>query len=230
MADSPIDNFRGLPLTPTSAQEHVKDFFATHTGVFVRKQIIEHVIKRHAEMGGVGGEGDIASTVKRSLQMLQDEGFLHQPMRSRWQRTDQLDNRNTVEKVEDGDSPTPVLESQSGLYAYFFSSEKELALLKGENCWLMKVGYSNSDVDRRVADQVTGMHRQPETLLLREIEEGAEWEKFLHLALTMAGRRNEESPGKEWFVTNPAELENLLEGLEAMVSSLSVVETNSNTR
>ena len=104
-----------------------------------------------------------------------------------------------------------------GVYGYYYPREHELATLKGEETWLIKVGQSKN-IDNRVLQQVTAMHQKPTYFTIKETDQPQAWESLIHLILVLKGRYSDDSPGKEWYSTNIEELEQIVRSIDALVS------------
>jgi hypothetical protein len=103
-------------------------------------------------------------------------------------------------------------EGDQELYAYTFPSLKELAGLKIEPWYPVKVGYSQNSSDGaygRIRSQIlekAAYPEKPEVLCVWRTWDGRSLEKQVHQRLRSIGRKVLESLGREWFTTSTAEL------------------------
>lgn len=103
-------------------------------------------------------------------------------------------------------------EGDQDLYAYTFPSLKELAGLKGEPLFPVKVGYSRNSSDGaygRIRSQIiekAAYPEKPEVLCIWRTWDGRNLEKQVHQRLRSIGRKVLESLGREWFTTSSSEL------------------------
>jgi Meiotically up-regulated gene 113 len=64
----------------------------------------------------------------------------------------------------------------------------------------------------------------PIIALIFETDDSHNLERLIHASLAYAGRHQKGSPGAEWFLTNPTEVENLYASLEGMRKPLRLIE------
>ena len=103
------------------------------------------------------------------------------------------------------------------LYAFTFPSLRELASLKGEEQYPVKIGYSkesNAGAIGRVRQQIIEAAAYPERPVLLHVHrtwDGRNLEKQVHRKLRELARKVEHSLGTEWFLTSKSELLVILE-------------------
>jgi hypothetical protein len=73
----------------------------------------------------------------------------------------------------------------------------------------IKLGRGNNPL-ARIRSQVTAMPEQPVVLGTHQHDDPANLERALHSILSLRGRRKEDAPGTEWFLTTPLEIEALI--------------------
>lgn len=98
--------------------------------------------------------------------------------------------------VEDGAAPS--------VYWYTFPAYR-----KASGPYPIKIG-RGANPETRIAQQVTAMPEQPDILGTFPHEDVHNLERALHAVLTLRGKRKKDSPGAEWFVTTPKEIEDLI--------------------
>ena len=98
------------------------------------------------------------------------------------------------------------------LYAFSFPSLIELARLKGNEHYPVKVGFSKNASDgafgriRLEINEKAGFPEKPNVLLVFRTWDGRQLETEVHKRLRLLGRKSPDSLGREWFVTSTAEL------------------------
>lgn len=103
------------------------------------------------------------------------------------------------------------------LYAFTFPSLRELARLKGELQYPVKIGYSkkcDAGAIERVRQQITEAAAYPEKPVLLHVQrtwDGRDLEKQVQRMLRELERKVVHSLGKEWFLTAKPELLEILE-------------------
>ena len=105
------------------------------------------------------------------------------------------------------------------VYAFTYPSLVEIATLKGEAVYPVKIGYSKSGYGgaveriRSLITEKAGFPEKPAVLLVFKTWDGRKIEAQVHRKLRAMGRKAE-SLGREWFRTSTAELRDLLAGCE----------------
>jgi hypothetical protein len=103
-------------------------------------------------------------------------------------------------------------EGDQELYAFTFSSLRELAILKGQDQYPVKIGFSKeSDAGAlgRIRGQITEAAAYPERPILLHVQrtwDGRDLERQVHRNLRELGRKAVHSLGTEWFLTSKPEL------------------------
>ena len=105
------------------------------------------------------------------------------------------------------------------VYAFTYPSLVEIATLKGEAVYPVKIGYSKSGYGgaveriRSLITEKVGFPEKPAVLLVFKTWDGRKIETQVHRKLRAMGRKAE-SLGREWFRTSTAELRDLIAGCE----------------
>jgi hypothetical protein len=105
------------------------------------------------------------------------------------------------------------------IYAFTYPSLVEIATLKGETVYPVKIGYSKSGyggAGERIRSLITekaGFPEKPVVLLIFKTWDGRKIEAQVHRKLRAMGRKAE-SLGREWFRTSTAELRDFIAGCE----------------
>jgi hypothetical protein len=98
------------------------------------------------------------------------------------------------------------------LYAFTFPSLIELATVKGDEHYPVKVGFSKNSSDGafgRIRSQIlekAGFPEKPKVLLVFRTWDGRQLETQVHKRLRSLGRKAPDSLGREWFMTSTGEL------------------------
>ena len=105
-----------------------------------------------------------------------------------------------------------IIGSGSGsVYVYYYPTYKAFAELKGESVYRCKVGISRTEALGRVRSQVTAAPEVPVVGLVILTDTPKATEKVIHSMLEMRGKRMTDTPGQEWYATNPSEVEKIFE-------------------
>lgn len=192
----------GFTLTPASFAQVA--LFLLKDKRIKREEVIRLVVEHHLSNGGIEGSADIVSIAKKAKRKLLESGDLVASARyGLWDFcVSGIDAvyHAPLEKVKN-----------NFVYAYYFPSYKELAALKGEASWPVKIGLSTTSVDQRIAMQVgTAMPERPVMLFEVECDDCAKLEKAIHAVLDFKGFKMPDSMGNEWFSINPDDLMSLM--------------------
>jgi hypothetical protein len=115
-------------------------------------------------------------------------------------------------------------EGDEELYAFTFRSLQELADLKNETMYPVKVGWTQNKDDgalgriRGFAFEKATFPERPSILLIHSTWNGRAIETAIHKRLRDQGRRILTAPGVEWFLTNAAEIVAICNECKDMVS------------
>ena len=93
------------------------------------------------------------------------------------------------------------------VYAYSYESLRELARIRHEDCFPIKIGWSGNGITpslTRISQQVfgPGIPERPLVLAVHRTRNGRALEKFLHQHLKAHGAHKKDAIGSEWFMTS----------------------------
>lgn len=96
------------------------------------------------------------------------------------------------------------------MYVWWHPETEELALLKKEKIWAMKIGmHTSRSADKRIDEYKTSIPYRPTIGLLIYCKKARILERTVHNNLTNRKRKIGEV-GNEWFITNVSEIEAIL--------------------
>jgi hypothetical protein len=91
---------------------------------------------------------------------------------------------------------------------YYLPVYRQKAVLENKNCWPCKIGKTDRDPLQRVLNQAsTALPENPHIALILKTDNAADLENVIHGVLAMWGKKIDTSPGSEWFLTYPEEVE-----------------------
>lgn len=111
-------------------------------------------------------------------------------------------------------------EGEEEVYAFTFPSLQELATLKNEPTYPVKIGWTQDNGDgslgriRGFAFEKAAFPERPRVLLIHSTWNGRAMETAVHKELREHGRRVLTAPGVEWFLTNAEEVVAICNELE----------------
>ena len=101
-------------------------------------------------------------------------------------------------------------EGKSSVYVYYLPIYRQMAELQNDKLWHCKIGKTEGDPLLRVLSQAsTALPEQPHIALILKTDYPNSLEQVLHGVLTIKGRKIDNSPGSEWFLTYPKEVEDI---------------------
>lgn len=224
--------FQGLPLTPAIARRLILEVFGGKTSH--RQDIVDRIVQLHRARGGdADASSNPTATIKKALQHLKEAGLASNPQQGYWNVTGESNEEIDIESSTDSEledssaKEDEVAESASNasaervfgtgsdsVYLYYYPTYREVAESKGNTVWPCKIGMSERDPLLRILSQgATAMPEAPKIGLIIKTDQAFTMEKALHYILALKGKRVE-SPGTEWFLTNPAEVEKIVHWIE----------------
>ncbi len=224
--ETPADplNAASIPLQPLLARRLILKLF-DEKNTWQRSELSKRMMKDHTDAGNVLGTQDPLSVAKKTLDYLQDAGYVATDGRGNWRRlkndfiekiesenTNDFEiqvRKNTADKIH-VDNRTVLGQGVGSVYLYYYESEKELALLKGKTTWQCKIGRASGSATERVMSQAKTSRSKPPVIALEILTDyPAYLEKIIHNSLKMVDRHLEDESGDvgiEWFDTNPEQL------------------------
>lgn len=204
--------FNGIELTPAIFSDLLIQLLDGKQ--FSRQDAIDAVIKYHQENGGLLNKPSYVSVFKKAAQNLKESG-LENIGYGIWK----LNHRISSTEVVFSQKPSTEiafhadLEIGSGnasVYVYYYDSYRELAGLKGNEKWECKIGRTDVDPISRIIGQAGTCYPElPHIALIIYCDDSSLLEKALHNILMLKKRWLENSPGKEWYITSPNEIEEI---------------------
>ncbi len=219
--------FKDAPLTPAVFEYLVSELFQ---GKLVERQVLEdEVVRAHVSRGGKKPQAGTATRPsKKALTNMKEKGLAENPVVGHWRfpvndqqstsplsvsiDSSQIPTEDEEEFTEQQDLPEPVADQILGsgpaaVYLYYLPVYRLRAEEHGEKLWPCKIGRTDRDpVSRVLAQAATALPERPHIALIIRTSFSLAWESALHGVLTLRGRRIEDSPGSEWFLTSPEEV------------------------
>ena len=210
---SVTNEYRGVHLQPRHAQKHILELFSGNENGIPRREMVEHVEKRHIELGGTPNPTrSVEQVLTRALSKIKKSGYGMQLGENWWFRESLDKSFNSTGNLFASDEENEAIEIGSGsevVYACYLPSYKELAVEKSNKNWPMKIGRSNNP-RVRISQLQTGLPESFKIAILWKTDKSKQAENILHGILDAVGRRSKHAKGKEWFYTNPTELHDIL--------------------
>ncbi len=186
--------YKGYPLTVSISRELTLLLFEGK-GVFKHSDIVRSLMDFHQQHGG-----DIRTIVRsrtvvgKALLSLKNDVLAINKSKGYWE----------VPYVE-----RMVGQGDSSVYVFYFSSDRENAISKGQVQWRCKIGYTTGNPYDRVKDQVGVVPERPRVPLVIQNIQAQTLEQHIHQTLSKKGRHVKEAQGTEWFITTPREVEDI---------------------
>ena len=209
---------------------------------YTRKEIVAWVVERHRALGGLESKSNPTSQTKKALQSLVDGNLLERVASGHYRRTEAADTLKTDDEflAAQGLTPSPSLQSRESaepvpeaapaaveveigtgreaVYGWYYPAYRELATLKGEKVWPIKVGRTGVDPETRMVSSSGFSPEQPVLGFVHHAEDAESCEKYHHAILSALRKHIGDARGTEWFNTSLDKLRGRAEEYEAMLS------------
>jgi hypothetical protein len=218
--------YKGLPLSPTIIESLALELFR---GKIVERQvIIEEVQRIHLSRGGLKAKADVARAVSFALKKMLEKALVENPTVGHWRFASENGTQASVASLEEyvlpdsadrslispdlstlpePDADVVLGEGPGSVYLYYLPTYRLRTEEHNENTWPCKIGRTERDPLSRVLSQAgTALPETPHIALIVRTPFALAWESAIHGVLTLRGRRIEDSPGSEWFLTSPSEV------------------------
>ncbi len=96
---------------------------------------------------------------------------------------------------------------KSAVYLYYLPLYRQIAEQKDQTFWQCKIGRTDGDPLQRILSQAaTDLPEKPHVAIIIRTDFSFELENIIHDVLTIRGKKIDNSPGAEWFLTSPDEV------------------------
>ena len=207
-----MNDYSGVTLTPNKFAELLVELFDGKQ--FSRQDAIEQVKQCFTDRGGVVEEKTYAPVFKKASEKLQDRGHMENKAYGIWvinykkQEVEVILPHKELQKNYVAD--TEIGRGKQAVYVYYYDAYKKIA--ESNNCprWECKIGRTDRDPIQRIFSQAgTCLPESPHLALIIYCDDSGKLEDALHSILRYQKRWIENAPGNEWFLTSPAEIENI---------------------
>ena len=205
-----MDN-RGLKLIPSLFASILIELFDGK--IFERQTAIDKVREYHLNAGGIlEQDRDYVAVFKAAAQVLKNNGLTNQGygvwrLNYKKQDSEIVKQKKTVIKY---DVDEEIGNGDSAVYVYYYDIYKKYAEINGKNFFECKIGRTDKAPIQRIIDQTgTCYPEKPHIALIIYCENSKSLESALHRVLQYGGKKVEESPGNEWFITSPEEIKEI---------------------
>jgi hypothetical protein len=216
--------YKGVPITSRIVEEIILQIFKGQT--LKRDDIVNSVLNYHIAKKGLKSEAQVFSrTVKKALSNLQNKQLASNISTGFWkifsddkselnsQKTLVDESDNNTDEIEISVIPTHAIygKGDNAIYLYYYPSYKLLAESKLNELWPCKIGRTDRDPLSRVLSQSsTALPEKPIIEFIIKSDDSSLLEKAIHSILHLKNRYLTDSPGTEWFMTNPNEVLNII--------------------
>jgi len=220
-----VDNyqFKGMPFSGHILIELAPKLF--NGQLKESKTILEESIKYHLDNGGKKrvGKQRVTALLSNSLNTLKKNGLATTPSKGWWKigtnngaTVEEEISEEIVENIihdltptnEPEQKPDTVIgDGSKAVYVYYLPIYRHVAEQKKENVWQCKVGKTDGEPLQRILQQAsTALPERPHIAIQIKTNLPHELEKAIHHILTLRGRKIDNLPGQEWFLTSPDEV------------------------
>ncbi len=204
--------YQGLELTPGIFRELLIDLFDGKQ--FTRQDAVNIVTRYHTDHGGILQKPTYIPTFKKTSLLMRNEGLVKAGY-GVWRLNYKKNQIEIMPAAKKDIIPAYTADKEIGsgkksIYVYYYDNYKELASLKNSKIWECKVGRTDVDPISRVVGQAgTCYPEMPHIALVIYCDDSNLLEKAIHDVLRLRNRWLIDSPGKEWFLTSPEEVEEI---------------------
>ena len=204
--------YQGLELTPGIFWELLIDLFDGKQ--FTRQDAVNIVTRYHTDHGGILQKPTYIPTFKKTSLLMRNEGLVKAGY-GVWRLNYKKNQIEIMPAAKKDIIPAYTADKEIGsgkksIYVYYYDNYKELASLKNSKIWECKVGRTDVDPISRVVGQAgTCYPEMPHIALVIYCDDSNLLEKAIHDVLRLINRWLIDSPGKEWFLTSPEEVEEI---------------------
>lgn len=187
-----------------------------------REDIAARCAAFHEDHGGLVDATALEDQCDGAIGILERFGFAQSLTKGRYRfsRSEEAPtfDEESFEKIDECESSILpfTVEHQVGhgaelVYFYSFPAYRELASLRNEEKFPIKIGMSSRPVFDRIFEQLgTSNPEWPVVLMAIRCDDARRIERVLHELLSLQYAHIEDSPGNEWFLTSLDEIVSLL--------------------
>jgi hypothetical protein len=218
--------YEGFKLTPTIAAELAPSLCEGQTlkGSDVFRMAYDH----HTRLGGLPMEGTrsscqqdtMAHIRKKNLAKRNGHSYLFPKLGQPLPNSSPPSSPKTHE-IQKSSEVVPIKSVGTGsesVYAYFYPTYKEISELKGQTFWPIKIGRTDVGLSRVQEQSRTSLPEHPIIAIEIRTYDSRSLECAIHSHLKYAGRRIDDAPGSEWYMTSPQEIEYIYNALNRISS------------
>lgn len=212
-----------IPFQPTILAELSIKLFSGR--IVEAKTIYDETLSFHLTNGGSKPLAKNArGTTSKGLSLLRNKGLADCPSAGYWKINESLDSINSeqiinavvdiipvstndlaTEKTKIADTEIGV--GKGAVYLYYLPLYRQIAEQRNERFWQCKIGRTDGDPLQRILNQAaTALPEKPHVAVVLKTNMSLALESTIHNILTLRGRKIDESPGAEWYLTSPNEI------------------------
>lgn len=207
-----MKNIQGLKLTPNEFKDLLIELYDGKQ--FERKSAIKTICNYWKNNGGIIEDKDYSTVFKKVCSLLKDKGLKNKGYgvwTLMYTKKEICNIEITMdESMESYNADKIIGEGDNSIYLYYYESYKELSYLRNSVYYACKIGRTDRDPLQRIYSQMgTCFPEKPHIALIIKCNNSVEIEKTIHSILKIRKKQMKDSPGKEWFLTNPEEVEEI---------------------
>jgi len=153
------------------------------------------------------------------LNELREEGLVEEDENGYWRGLPKLFSLPTYEEAE-ATAEVILGKGPQSVYGWYFPAYRELATLKGEARFPIKVGTTKAEPFKRIKSHIGTAPEKPVLGFLLKTDHAELMEKWLHSQLRQRGQHMPDALGNEWFLTTPEELRQTVGAMAAKMAPL----------
>ena len=210
----PMDDMSGFELKPALIRGYLLEVMQGGKN-YKRDDLQNMVTVRHETAGGLPSTAlHPVDQFKKTLHSLETQGVLRRPMQGYWSLAGEdfpdlpIEQEAVAEAMENAE--VTFGDGAESIYGWYLPTYREIAEMKGEERFPIKVGRTVRDPQRRIEESWGMAPERPVLGIVLKVDDSGAWERFIHSVLTLDGQKIGNAIGQEWFVTNPEELREIV--------------------
>lgn len=214
--------YKEIPFQPSILSELALKLF--NGRIAESKTIYDDTLSYHIANGGIKPNAKASRDITfKGLRTLRNKGLAENPSAGFWKIGEITELGNIDEFAEESFESNVITDDSiierekladieigtgsSAVYVYYLPLYRLTAEQRNESFWQCKIGRTDGDPLQRILSQAaTALPEKPHVALIIKTNFSIEIENVIHDILTLRGRRIDDSPGTEWFLTSIEEV------------------------
>ena len=181
--------------------------------VYPMDDLMNAITEAHEDAGGAPYPED-KSLRDICYRTFQAYSVMESRKRGQWVLLDDVpaDTERAIQAIKDAE--VSYGQGSEVVYGWYLPGYRKLAEKEGNATFPMKIGRTTKSAESRIWDSLGMVPEMPVVGFLMRTDKSVSWEKLLHGKLDIMGHHLPAARGREWFNTNPDELQRIVAALD----------------